>query len=490
MFKRICLTGVIILLISLSIQSSFAETGNPSITQTENPSIQLNGTHLDLKASVQEGQIYLPARAISELLGFEVSWSQEDKTVSINGKDKMISINLKNMTEAVNQHESYLSYSPDIIGGRTYMRDDFYAENFSLKVQWDKENNVVTLVSLIENPIMINTVQLNMETKALKTTVKYPQIEGLADENIQNDINAIFKKHADNALLEGAKNATDLAPAVLEFPDMPGQCETYVDYQIKYNQNNILSLVLINYEYAGGAHGSTVQTAYTFDLKTGQQFALKDLFKSGTDFTSILNNSIKAQLDERDLTSALFEPFKGINENQNYFLSNKGLVVYFNQYEILPYAAGMPEFTVYYSLLSNLLKAPEIIKENLSPGAIESTFLHSIMNLAKQGKVINGIYPVDTTVIKSGDYFILNLKGNPTTGFMWHYVIENSDIIQPVAESVVPDSGLIGAGSTFIWEFKALKTGNSKITLKYYRSWEGEASVLPENIVTYNFSIK
>lgn len=373
MLKKIYFIVVIALLVSLGlgagIKSSFAEIDtssiipieSPPIIQTESPSILLNGQMLDLKALVQDGEIYLPVRVICETLGYDVSWSQKDRRVEINGIDKIIFLNLISMIETVNKHESYLSYSPAIIGGRTYMKDDFYAENFALRVQWDKEKNIITLVSMLENSIIINTVHLDTETKALITTVNYPEIDGIADKNIQNEMNAIFKKHADDAILEGLKNAADLAPSVIEFPDMPGQCGTYVDYQIKYNQNDILSLVLTNYEYAGGAHGSTVQTAYTYDIKTGLQLTLKDLFKSDGDYSSIINICIKTQLDERDLTSALFEPFKGINENQNYFLSNKGLVVYFNQYEILPYAAGMPEFTVDYSLLSNLLKAPEKI---------------------------------------------------------------------------------------------------------------------------------
>src|SRR5665647_1213005 len=130
---------------------------------------------LDMKASVLEGDLYLPVRAISELLGYQVSWSQQDRTVGIKGTDKLISLNLKEMTARVNDHEYYLSYNPEIIGGRTYMRDGFYAENLELKMQWDKKNNLITLESITENPITINTIQNSTETKALKTTVKYPQ---------------------------------------------------------------------------------------------------------------------------------------------------------------------------------------------------------------------------------------------------------------------------------------------------------------------------
>jgi hypothetical protein len=34
----------------------------------------------------------------------------------------------------------------------------------------------------------------------------------------------------------------------------------------------------LDYQFAGGAHGGTIQTAFTFDLQTGEQFKLQDFF--------------------------------------------------------------------------------------------------------------------------------------------------------------------------------------------------------------------
>ena len=356
MRKTFCLSGIIILLISLGMQPAFADT--------EGPSISLNGTQLEMKAFVQEGSLYLPVRSISEDLGYVVSWSPTDQTVGIDAKDKTISLDLKNTKINANRHQSYMQYTPVMINDRTYMREDFFSDNLALKVEWDKNNNIVLLTSMKENAITIKTFQIYSETKALKTAIQYPVVVGLADQKIQDEINATFKNLADQAAQEGAKNAADLAPAVIQFPDMPGQCEVYFNYQIKYNQNGLLSLVFQNYQYAGGAHGNTVQTGYTMNLKTGQQCALKDLFKANADYVSIISNSVKTQLDERDLTAALFQPFSKINENQGYYLSDNGIVVYFQQYEILPYAAGIQEFTVDYSLLTELLKEPDLTKDN------------------------------------------------------------------------------------------------------------------------------
>ncbi|NMC26859.1 MAG: DUF3298 domain-containing protein [Syntrophomonadaceae bacterium] len=55
-------------------------------------------------------------------------------------------------------------------------------------------------------------------------------------------------------------------------------------------------------------------------------------------------------------------PFAGIDPDQYYCISNLGLTVYLQQYDIMPYAAGIQEFTVGWAELKNLLKDPEIIR--------------------------------------------------------------------------------------------------------------------------------
>ncbi|MEI7885142.1 MAG: DUF4309 domain-containing protein [Clostridia bacterium] len=612
MRKKLGLAGIVLLLLLFAMQTVFASTGSMTIS--------LNGTELEQQAVLQDGNIYLPLRAISEYLGYEVAWAQKAQNILLKTEEKGILLSLKTQEIADRGHKTYLTASPIILKNRTYIGADFFADNLALKMSWDKNNNKVQLASIEENAITITNALEATETKALKTTVQYPIIAGLGDTKIQNEINAIFKQLADSATSEGEQNAADLAPYILQYPDMPNQCETLFNYQLKYNQNGIISIVFINYQYAGGAHGSAIQTAYTINLETGQQYDLQELFKSNVDYATVISNNVKNQLVEKNMTAMLFQPFEKINENQNFYLSNAGVVVYYLQYEIMPYVAGIPEFTVDYALLKDLLKEPNIIKENLNEDTITATQLLRIRELAKQGKIFNCLYPVNRTVIedviaawgqpstseynfsakgtyaaypshqlafgynkglqvfeiqcsdsdlqkitltktlailgkptfqvtsggeqiigyqmgseyklifyfqqsmtpteswKLGHYevlyprgtvnlmaddpgrdwpvlpvgtsFMLSLPGNPTTGFTWHYTIISTDILQLVAEYSMPDSNLIGAGSTFTWDFKSLKPGNAKIIFKYYREWEGVESTIPNNIITSNITIR
>ena len=48
-----------------------------------------------------------------------------------------------------------------------------------------------------------------------------------------------------------------------------------------------------------------------------------------------------------------------ISENQSFYLSGNGIVIYFQEYEILPYVAGIQKFNIDYETLSKLLIEPE-----------------------------------------------------------------------------------------------------------------------------------
>lgn len=451
---------ILIILLLISAQTVFADTGT-----TQGPAVSVNGTPILLQASVKEGELFLPVRAVSEALGYTVGWSGQDRAISIQNAEKSFLLSLKESKIKTDGHEFYMREIPFLIDNRTYIGRDFFADEMGLKIAWDKAGNRVSISNIRQNSISVTNSRLTAsDPRELDATIQYPVIGGLENKSVGDQINSTFKALAQQALKEGEKNATDLAPLILQNPDIPWKCEVYFDYQIKYNQNGLLSVAFQNYQFAGGAHGSTIQTAYTFDLSTGNQLQLADLFKANSDYVSVISDRVQSQLKERDLFSALFDPFENIRPDHSYYLTCDGVVVYYQQYEILAYAAGIQEFTTDYSLLGGLLRTPELF---------EPVYLMP----AKPGS--------SWPIVQTGDLFSVSLNGNPTTGYTWHYTIENKDIASGILEEIVPDSDLIGAGSTFTWTLKALKPGETRILFKYYRDWEGESSATPENTIIY-----
>ncbi|MCR5698453.1 MAG: protease inhibitor I42 family protein [Treponemataceae bacterium] len=68
---------------------------------------------------------------------------------------------------------------------------------------------------------------------------------------------------------------------------------------------------------------------------------------------------------------------------------------------------------------------------------------------------------------------LVELEGNPTTGYTWSYEIYDESIIK-IDEKVesLGDKGVMGAPSRFEYTIKSLKAGNTVVRFEYKRPWE------------------
>jgi inhibitor of cysteine peptidase len=78
-----------------------------------------------------------------------------------------------------------------------------------------------------------------------------------------------------------------------------------------------------------------------------------------------------------------------------------------------------------------------------------------------------------SVVLEQGQTLVLKLASNPTTGYDWEIVDLNGAILEQVGEvDYKSDSALIGSGGVNTYTFKAVGSGNVKLSLVYHRSWE------------------
>jgi predicted secreted protein len=444
-------------------------------------SVLFDGRCLGAPAVVDGQSIILPVRTVCEALGYDVAWSDAGgvKTVVISKDGDTVTLDFTNQTITDNGHH----YAADVrsgtglelISNRAYMDSGLFSSIFALNTSYSTENSQVTLLRRLENTVSITTEKITSEIKYLNTTIQYPQLSGLADENVMSGINTLLKNAAQNALREGQKNAGDMAQAIQDgYTGAVGMCETYYDYTVAYNQNGLISIVLTDYQYAGGAHGTTVQSAYTVDLATGKTLQLSDLMNSGSAYIKFIDAAVRKEIDRRiaagDLSEFDFSPFTDIGSNPEFYLSNDAIVFYFQQYAYFPYAAGIQEFSVKFTDLGSLLNN-------------QFKFLYSAP-IQLDSSAVN--------TLSIGDIGRVVLKGNATTGYAWHYTISDNGIAALTSNdsSSAAQKGIVGAGSTYTWNFKALAAGNASITFKYYRDWEGASSAAPENTIVYQVEVK
>ncbi|MBB6637395.1 DUF3298 and DUF4163 domain-containing protein [Cohnella thailandensis] len=127
-------------------------------------------------------------------------------------------------------------------------------------------------------------------------------------------------------------------------------------FEVKNNQRGVLSLSLLNYTFTGGAHGNTLQKSLTFDVENGKSYKLSELFKPDSNYKKRLNDIIQAQIKARKLP--LLGDYPGISDDQDFYIADKSLVVYFPLYAIVPYAWGFPYFPI------SVYEIEDIIDEN------------------------------------------------------------------------------------------------------------------------------
>jgi len=203
--------------------------------------------------------------------------------------------------------------------------------------------------NLTKLPVQVNTVHLvNPRLDSF-----YPVIRGITDKEVEKKINdTILRMVYDLMRQQGYfedKNTTITA-----------------SYEIKNNQRGILSLSLLNYAFSGGAHGLTIIKSPTFSVETGKLYTLKDLFKPGADYVARLSQLVKAQIIARDVP--VFEEFTQIKPDQDYYIADKALVIYFQLYDITPYAYGFPYFPI------SVYDIQDIIDEEGPLGAMLGSF--------------------------------------------------------------------------------------------------------------------
>ncbi|WP_335693712.1 WG repeat-containing protein [Neobacillus drentensis] len=165
--------------------------------------------------------------------------------------------------------------------------------------------------------------------------------------------------------IEGMENPESVNRALKEMAGVkPIPAHTQLEsnytgnYQIPYYKKNLLVIKLEGYDYPFcAAHGMPVEKYAHINLKTGSMYQLKDLFKPGNSYVKVISDLILEQIKSNNQYSSYLFPdeYHGIKVDQPFFISEAGLNIYFQPYEIAAFAAGFPTFTIPFDDLKELI---------------------------------------------------------------------------------------------------------------------------------------
>lgn len=95
---------------------------------------------------VIERRTMVPIRAIIDAMGGTVEWFEEDKHLEVTLKSKRMKFWIDRSTAYVGDTEYTLDIPPKAINGRTMLPLRFVSENLGCKVEWDGDNEMITLL--------------------------------------------------------------------------------------------------------------------------------------------------------------------------------------------------------------------------------------------------------------------------------------------------------------------------------------------------------
>ncbi|ROR22089.1 uncharacterized protein DUF3298 [Mobilisporobacter senegalensis] len=216
----------------------------------------------------------------------------------------------------------------------------------------------------MEYQVTVNKYMLQSElsyenTEILIYTIYFPHFESERFAAYINEINLeletkarVYEQYVINRLyqiaVEEFQKSKTYGTPVRVF-------EIYMDYQVTFNQDCALSLYFDQYEYTGGPHGRTNRFSYSWDIQEGKPIYFRDLFYESPSYKEYILNRLREQIESqlKKNQNLYYEYYyiiisEKFSEN-NFYLTTEGIAIYFQEYDIAPFASGILIFKIPYT---------------------------------------------------------------------------------------------------------------------------------------------
>lgn len=226
---------------------------------------------------------------------------------------------------------------------------------YEFKVPVEVFKNKIRTVGTNRIVANVDTQTLTKNTDYINSVINIPIII-TSNKNIEKYINDKIRNDIMNFYNEAQSEAKQYLDTI------PNQNEKFVanvDFEVKKNSDNLLSINVHYYKYSGGAHGYNEDISYNLDMTNGNLLELSDLFKESSEYKKVIDTEIRNQIESIVKNNKEYKgvyQFEGIKPNNKFYIQDDNIVIYFDLYEIAPYAAGQPEFFINSSVINHILK--------------------------------------------------------------------------------------------------------------------------------------
>ena len=184
-------------------------------------------------------------------------------------------------------------------------------------------------------------------------TAQIPTLQGSSDPRVTN-FNMLIEQIIQDEI---DQFKTDVL-AFASNPPIAAGSSFDLQYSIIGQRADIWSIKFEIYVYSdGAAHPNGYSRTLNYDLSNGREITLDELFLSGSNYLQTLSDFCKTQLSARDIGFEMFSAGADpLAENyQRWNISDQGLVITFDTYQVAAYAAGPQLVVIPFSELQSII---------------------------------------------------------------------------------------------------------------------------------------
>lgn len=196
------------------------------------------------------------------------------------------------------------------------------------------------------------------DTKVLKYSIKYPQFTCSKYQYFVERLNQYYRYKA-YTLARGCENKLYKSAVKLYLDSISKEFlfheyEFVSGYSITYNENCALSLYVDQYQYEGGANGSSYRWSDNWNIQEGKEIKLNELFPNNNDFKAYIEDEIKSniEIDIKNGKGNYFDGYISLVSKyfnpKDFYVTKAAVVLYYQEITIAPHSSGFPEFEFPY----------------------------------------------------------------------------------------------------------------------------------------------
>lgn len=203
--------------------------------------------------------------------------------------------------------------------------------------------------------------EIKKDTPSYSENVSYPKIVNMENIEGQNKANKVIEEF--------------VLGIVSSFEEQVQSAETtggiknslLTQYLVTFISESLASISFSTSEDMGGAHPNNYITTFNYDITKNAEIKLGDVFKKGVDYTKIIGDICKEKLlvqfgSDESLKAWIEEGTKSKTGGfTNFTITGKSLVIYFNPYEVGPYAMGIQTVEIDFTEIEQYLDSEGIL---------------------------------------------------------------------------------------------------------------------------------